>query len=234
MKRMHIRTLFAVGIVVAFAGLVALTYINSHPNPADSQHYLTRALEETGASNRVAGIYLNYRLLDTLLEVLVFSVAVLGVRHYLQQSEGMSLPALSESEVVQTAVSFLSPLALLLCTFFAIFGHISPGGGFAAGVIAASGLLYVAIAYGMKATETRLKPERLASAEKAILLLLLAFVLAPAAFGRIPLSDLLPKGTPGQLLSGGSILIYNILIAAKVFIGAWVVIAAFAQHRGEL
>jgi len=228
------RTVLAVGIITAFATLVAITYINSHPDPADSQKYLALALEETGASNRVAGIYLNYRLLDTLLEVLVFSVAVLGVRHYLQQSEGMSLPALSESEVVQTGVSFLAPLALLLCAFFAIFGHISPGGGFAAGVIAASGLLYVAIAHGMNAMETRLSPGRLALVEKAVLLVLLAFVLAPAAFGRIPFTDLLPKGTPGQLLSGGSILIYNILIAMKVFVGAWVVIAAFAQHRGEL
>jgi len=234
MKRTHIRTLFAVGIVVAFAGLVTLIYVDSSPDPSDSQQYLIRALEETGASNRVAGVYLNYRLLDTLLEVLVFSVAVFGVRHYLHQSKSIELPDLSESEVVQTAVSLLSPLALLLCTFFAIFGHISHGGGFPAGVIAASGLLYMAIAHGMKATEIRLNSNRLASAEKAILLLLLAFVLAPAAFGRLPLNDLLPKGTPGQLLSGGSILIYNILIAANVFIGSWLVIAAFAQHRGEL
>jgi len=234
MKKPRIRTIFAVGIILAFTALVGITYINSSPDPANSERYLARAVEETGASNRVAGIYLNYRLLDTLLEVLVFSVAVLGVRHYLQQSEGMSLPSLSESEVVQTAVSFLTPLALLLCAFFAIFGHISPGGGFAAGVIAASGLLYVAIAHGMNAMDARLDPARLALAEKAILLILLAFVLAPVALGEIPLTDLLPKGKPGQLLSGGSILVYNILIAMKVFVGAWAVIAAFAQHRGEL
>ncbi|MFC2095999.1 MnhB domain-containing protein [Candidatus Bipolaricaulota bacterium] len=234
MKTMSMRTLIALGIVAAFIVLVGFVYLTSNPQPSDSQRYLDRALEETGASNRVAGIYLNYRLLDTLIEILVFSVAVLGVRHYLQQSEGMELAALSESEVVQTAVSFLTPLALLLCAFFALFGHISPGGGFASGVIAASGLLYVAIAHGMETTQKRLNPRKLASAEKAILLVLLAFILAPAVVGRIPLSDLLPKGTPGELLSGGSLLIYNVLIAVKVLIGAWAVIAAFAQHRGEL
>jgi multicomponent Na+:H+ antiporter subunit B len=234
MKRPHFRVLFAAAIVIAFAGLVMLVVLRNAANPEDSQMYLARELAETGASNRVAGIYLNYRLLDTLLEVLVFSVAVLGVRHYLRKSNQVDLPDLHESEVVQTAVSFLSPLALLLCLFFAIFGHISPGGGFAAGVIAASALLYVGIAYGMEATEAKLNHSRLARIEKGILLSLLFFVLAPVATGRTPLTDLLPAGTPGQLISAGSIPIYNLLIMAKVFIGSWLVIAAFAQHRGEL
>jgi len=234
MRKDRIRIIAAIGIVLVFAGLVSVMHLGSAPDPSASTRFLARDLEETGASNRVAGVYLNYRLFDTLLEVLVFSVAVLGVRHYLQQSEGMELPDLSESEVVRTAVIFLTPLALLLCAFFAILGHISPGGGFAGGVIAASGLLYVAIAYGMRAMEKRLNPARLVRAEEAILLALLAFVLLPMVFGRTPLSDLMPKGTPGQLLSGGSILVYNILIALKVLVGAWAVIAAFAQHRGEL
>jgi len=234
MKRHRVRIIAATGIVLAFAILVSIMHLGNAPDPSDSTRYLSRALEETGASNRVAGVYLNYRLLDTLLEVLVFSVAVLGVRHYLQQSEGMELPDLSESEVVRTAVVFLSPLALLLCAFFAILGHISPGGGFAAGVIAASGLLYVAIAHGMGAIEAQLNPGRMARTEETILLALLIFALSPIAFGKLPLSDLLAKGTPGRLLSGGSILVYNILIALKVFVGAWAVIAVFAQHRGEL
>ena len=40
--------------------------------------------------------------------------------------------------------------------------------------------------------------------------------------------------TPGRLLSAGSILPYNLLISVKVFFGAWLIIAAFAQHRGDL
>ncbi len=234
MTTRKVYTAVAVGIVVAFTAWVSLTYLSGHPDPADSQRYLSQALGATGASNRVAGIALNDRLFDTLLEVLVFSVAVLGVRHYLSQSVRMELPDLSESAVVQTAVLFLAPLALLLGAYFVVFGHISRGGGFAAGVTAASGLLYVAIAQGMGVTEARLRPRRMAAVEKAILLILLAWMLAPAVVGQLPLTDLLPKGIPGQFLSAGSILPYNILIGIKVFLGAWVVIAAFAQHRGEL
>jgi len=224
----------SVGLVVLFVVLLSFTYMASYPEPGDSARYLAIPLEDSGAANRVAGIYLNTRLFDTLIEILVFSVAVLGVRYYLSHSPQVSLPSLSESAVVRTAAGILGPLALLLSAYFATFGHISPGGGFAAGVIAASAVLYVAIAQGMQATERRLPPQRVATAEKAVLLFLLAWVFLPLAFGRAPLSELLPRGTPGQLLSAGSILPYNILIAVKVFLGAWLVIAAFAQHRGEL
>lgn len=221
-------------IVAAFVAVLAVLYLASPPDPADSERYLSIPLEATGASNRVSGIYLNVRLFDTLIEILVFSVAVLGVRYYLRHSAKVVLPDLSESAVVRTAAGILGPLALLLSAFFATLGHLSPGGGFAAGVIAASAMLYVAIAQGMQATEDRFPPQRIASAEKGILLFLLAWTLLPMAFGEPPLSEVLPQGTPGRLLSAGSILPYNILIAVKVFFGAWLVIAAFAQHRGEL
>lgn len=228
------RVVIASIVVVVFAALITTTYRMSLPDPAESDRYLSLSIEDTGAANRVSGIYLNVRLFDTLLEILVFSVAVLGVRHYLRHSESVILPELSESTVVRTAATLLGPLALLLSAFFALFGHLSPGGGFAAGVIAASAVLYAAIAQGMQITESQLDPRRVAGLEKGILLALLIWVLVPLAFGQTPLSDLLPKGTPGQLLSGGSILPYNILIAVKVFLGAWLVIAAFAQHRGDL
>jgi len=224
----------SVGIVAFFVVLLSITYMASMPDSADSERYLSIPIEVSGAANRVAGIYLNTRLFDTLIEILVFSVAVLGVRYYLSHSPQISLPSLSESAVVRTAAGILGPLALLLSVYFATFGHISPGGGFAAGVIAASAVLYVAIAQGMQATEARLSPQRIAAAEKGILLFLFLWILLPLAFGDAPLTELLPPGTPGKLLSAGSILPYNLLIGIKVFFGAWLIIAAFAQHRGDL
>jgi len=228
------RVILSISVIAVFIGLVGTTYLMSFPDPSDSQRYLAIPIEQTGAANRVAGIYLNIRLFDTLLEILVFSVAVLGVRHYLRHAADVAIPSLSESAVVRTAASFLGPVALLLSAFFAVFGHLSPGGGFAAGVIAGSAVLFAAIAQGMAATEARLEPQHVATAEKLFLLLVLVWVLVPVLFGLPPLHDPLPKGTAGQLLSGGSILPYNLIIGVKVFLGTWLIIAAFAQHRGEL
>lgn len=234
MRTTSIRSLCAIGIITVFVGMIAVTYFVSFPDPSTSQRYLAIRVEDTGASNRVSGIYLNVRLFDTLLEILVFSVAVLGVRYYLRHAADTDIPSLSESAVVRTSAGFLGPLALLLSAVFAIFGHVSPGGGFSSGVIAGSAILFVAIAQGIEKTEAKLNPARVATVEKLLLLLVLIWAIAPALFGLAPLSDMLPKGEAGQLLSGGSILPYNLVIGAKVFLGAWLIIAAFAQHRGEL
>ena len=41
--------------------------------------FTSNFLEETGASNAVAGIYLNYRVFDTLFEALMLMVSVMEV-----------------------------------------------------------------------------------------------------------------------------------------------------------
>ncbi len=42
-------------------------------------YYLKHAFEETGALNAVTGIYLNYRVFDTIFEALLLAVCVLAV-----------------------------------------------------------------------------------------------------------------------------------------------------------
>ncbi len=229
---------FPIAMIVA-GGCLVLVVITSYllaPPPAGSPHqtYIQRPVTETGAANRVAAIYLNYRLYDSLLEILVFFVAVLGVRHYLGARERPEIPRLAESEVVRTSAAFLFPLAILLGVYLAALGHITPGGGFGSGVIVASALLLTSIALGMDAIERRVRLERIERIERAALLLILLLTLIPLAFGHPPFTDLLPKGSAGEVVSGGSIPLYNVLIALKVLAGSWLVLNAFVRHRGEI
>lgn len=63
------------------AGLVILIYDQSHV-PVEAQalaRFLTDALAETGAPNRVAAIYLNYRMFDSMFETMMLLVCVLAV-----------------------------------------------------------------------------------------------------------------------------------------------------------
>jgi len=218
----------------AFVLVVMLSIETTPPATAVSTTYAQQPASDTGAGNLVAGVYLNYRLFDSLLEILVFSVAVVGVRHYLQRQETPALPRLAESEVVRTSARILFPLALLLGIYLTVFGHVGPGGGFAGGVIAASGLLLCSIAYGVTSIEERIPRVLLVFGESGALLVMLLLAALPLLLGRAPFLDLIAKGRAGDLFSGGSIMLLNAMIAIKVLVGSWLILLSFVRHRGEI
>ncbi|MDA3845261.1 MAG: hypothetical protein PF505_01790 [Vallitaleaceae bacterium] len=45
-------------------------------------YYMTHFMNDTGALNSVTGIYLNYRVFDTLFETLVLLVSVIGIIYF--------------------------------------------------------------------------------------------------------------------------------------------------------
>ena len=70
------------GLLLSILALaVIIFYINTH-QPTDSiptAHYEQHYVTDTGATNIVAGIYLNYRVFDSLLETLMLLVSVAAV-----------------------------------------------------------------------------------------------------------------------------------------------------------
>jgi len=197
--------------------------------------YLSRAPSETGAANIVSAIYLNYRLYDTFFEILIFSVAVLGVRFYLSdRGKKEIVERIPESQVVRASADLFFPPIFLIGVYLTLFGHLSPGGGFSGGVVAGTALLLCAVALGANTVGKRFHEPVLRLLEWAVLLILLILPLLPIIVGRLPFTELLPPGTMGKVISGGSIPIYNLLIGIKVFIGTWVIIHYFMRHRGEV
>jgi multicomponent Na+:H+ antiporter subunit B len=231
------RRVSALLAVVAAAGFGAalIVGLGEAPTPAPLTGTPADLSARTGASNLVAAVYLSERLYDTLFELLVFSVAVLGVRFYLgERREAAISKPIPESHVVRASAEILFPLILLLGLYVTLLGHLSPGGGFAGGVVAASGLILCSIALGAEVVARRYHKARLERLEWGLPLAVLIWASLPLAFGMPLLADPLPRGEAGRLLSAGSIPIYNALIGLKVFIGAWLVVHAFIRHRGEV
>ena len=227
--------LFSALLVACFCGLLVVTFGYRGPVDGAGAAYLSQGAEETGAANLVSAIYLNYRLYDTLFEILVFPIAVLGVRFYLiKQREEETVESIPESQVVRTSADLLSPFILLIGIYLVLFGHRSPGGGFSGGVVAGSGLLLCAVALGADVVGRRFHEVILEQFEWGVLLVIFLLALLPITLRQLPLTDLLPPGRVGSVISGGSILIYNVLIGVKVFIGTWVVIHYFIRYRGEI
>ena len=107
-------------------------------------------------------------------------------------------------------------------------GHLSPGGGFAAGVAGGTAIGLVAITSPAEKMEGIYKRWQVSKLEK--LSVLVFIVLAVLTLGGWEL----PLGEFGGLISGGSIPILNALVAVKVALGSWAAILLFIRYRGLL
>ena len=142
----------SVGIGLLVSGLLfAATVGPSLPSPIPS-YYLSNSHLLAGGYNVVNVILVDFRGFDTMGEITVFSVAVLGVLAM------VGLGVRGQRPLGTIFVSFPSPilqsfarLTLHLMLVFAIYlllrGHNAPGGGFIAGVLTAVAMTFQMMAF---------------------------------------------------------------------------------------
>lgn len=185
-------------------------------------------VEDSGVPNAVSGIIFRNRLYDTVFEVVVFTLAILGVG-FLLANEQPTQTVYQFSDRPSIVLARLgATIAALVSIELAIRGHLSPGGGFAAGVAGGTAIGLIAITSSSQWMEEIYKKWKAATWEK---ISVLVFILL-AVVTLIGLE--LPQGELGALFSGGVIPFLNILVAIKVALGSWAVILLFIRYRGLL
>ncbi len=183
---------------------------------------------DTGVPNAVSGIIFRNRLYDTLFEVVVFTIAIMGVR-FLLADEQPSCTVYQFTDHPSIVLARLgATIAALVSIELAIRGHLSPGGGFAAGVAGGTAIGLVAITSSRQWMESIYQRWQAATLEKVSVL----FFIAIAVLSLVGIE--LPHGELGDLVSGGWIPLLNILVALKVALGAWAAILVFIRYRGLL
>ena len=185
--------LVALGIGV-LTMILTLGALRSRPHPSDiTTYYEGNAKKLTGALDIVGAIITDFRATDTLFEIVVFSIAGLGVftlLHYvahlgtprdLASGHGKATPqrtygigGLLTSAFIRLPSYSVLPLSIILAITHIMYGHEQPGDGFTAGVIIslAIGLWYVVFGYD----ETRRRLPWLKPFELIITGVLLAIV----------------------------------------------------------
>lgn len=99
-------------------------------------------LDASGVAHPVTAVLLNFRGYDTLLEVAVLLLALLGVFALSRHASGHAHPAAPAHPVLQTLARLLAPLMVLVAGYLLWIGAYAPGGAFQAGaVLAAAGVL---------------------------------------------------------------------------------------------
>lgn len=124
--------------------------------------------------------------------------------------EGMSI-------IVKKSTQVLMGIILLYGIYIILHGHLSPGGGFAGGVIIAGAFILLILANGSNALNLKKEAAGSSSTESAAILLVVILAIMAMLFGmKVFFFNFLPKGEPGELLSAGVIPLYNIFIGIEV------------------
>ncbi|WMI80210.1 hydrogen gas-evolving membrane-bound hydrogenase subunit E [Anaerotignum sp. MB30-C6] len=227
----------SIAISVLFIGIM-LGVVNGLPefgnphNPANNEvmeRYLESGIEETGATNFVAGMILDYRAFDTFAEANVLFLAVMCAvillkkdsKNYCAQEEQEKyedniFDEREKKPILQMGGKVLAPLVILYGIYVILNGHLSPGGGFSGGSIIGAGLILYASAYGQKKMRTFFTFRTFTAISVGCLLTYCACKTYSFFTGANHVGFAIPKGTPGDILSGGFILPLNICVGLIV------------------
>ena len=132
--------------------------------------------------------------------------------------------------IVKTITDFVTAFIVVFGAYIVLYGHLTPGGGFAGGVIIACAFILLMLAHGKEQAFTRF-PERTAhilDSSGALAFLIIGWA---GLTGGFFLLNVFGKGEMFRLLSSGMILPLNIAIAFKVGSSLFLVFAALAMFR---
>ncbi|MFH1458829.1 MAG: MnhB domain-containing protein [Candidatus Omnitrophota bacterium] len=135
-----------------------------------------------------------------------------------EHTKGMSL-------IVKTVTRLTVGLIFLYGVYIISHGHVSPGGGFAGGVIIALSFIHLMLAYGKEEAFKRLSLTWASFFESVGALLFLGIALLGFRAGYFFL-NFAPKGEPFKLFSAGIIPLCNIAISLKVGAGLFLIFVA--------
>lgn len=210
--------------VVFFFKMVLLV----DPMPELPYSIVDAVLKDSGVPNVVSGIILRNRLYDTIFEVIVFTIAIMGASYLLANERPLGQVRQFTDESAILLARLGATISALVGIELAIRGHLSPGGGFAAGVAGGTAIGLVAMTSSPEWMQQVYQRWKAATWEKVSVLVFIVLSIVTLAGYE------LPHGELGELFSGGILPILNILVAIKVALGSWAVILVFIRYRGLL
>jgi multicomponent Na+:H+ antiporter subunit B len=219
-------------LLAGFAGLP--TFGRSTGSAGDRLNHVE--VRQRSATDVVTAVVLDYRGFDTMAEETILFAAAIGVALLLRPTRGertirppREMPPAIDDVIGFLGRCFVGPVALI-GLYVVGHGHLTPGGGFQGGVVIASATMSVWLTLGHRPFE-RLNPIAAVDLAEGIgiggfPLIGLVGVAAGATF----LSNVLPLGQPGSLLSAGTMPILNVFIGVAVAAGFLLIVSEFLEQ----
>jgi multisubunit Na+/H+ antiporter MnhB subunit len=136
--------------------------------------------------------------------------------------------------IVKKTTQLMTGIIFLYGIYIIVHGHLTPGGGFAGGVIIAGAFILLTLAFG--SDFLNLKKEETETTIRENIAVLVVLLLAVTGFfvgSRIFFTNYLPKGNVGELISAGVLPLYNVFIGIEVASSIFIIFLALVIYREE-
>ncbi|MCX5725772.1 MAG: cation:proton antiporter [Candidatus Saganbacteria bacterium] len=134
------------------------------------------------------------------------------------------------TKIVKTVAKLVASTIIIFGLYLVLHGHLTPGGGFAGGVIIASAFILLTLAFGKDKPSSVLNRSLASILESDGGLILISIALLGFAGGYFFL-NFLPKGYPFKILSDGIIPILDIAIGIIVAAALFLAFSALSMFR---
>jgi multisubunit Na+/H+ antiporter MnhB subunit len=142
--------------------------------------------------------------------------------------EGMTI-------IVKKTTQLIAGIIFLYGIYIVLHGHLTPGGGFAGGIILAGSFILVILAYGSDFLNLVRKESGSTIYENLAILVFLFLALSGMLAGaKVFFVNWLPHGTPGELVSAGLLPLYNIFVGIEVAASILTIFLALVIFKEEV
>jgi len=141
--------------------------------------------------------------------------------------KGMSL-------IVKKTTQLIAGMIFMYGIYIITHGHLTPGGGFAGGVIIAGALILITLAYGSEFLKLVKKESGSTIIESLATIMVILIAVSGFIFGtKIFFNNFLPKGIVGHLISAGVLPLYNIFVGIEVASSIFIIFLSLIIFKEE-
>jgi multisubunit Na+/H+ antiporter MnhB subunit len=136
--------------------------------------------------------------------------------------------------IVKKTTQLIVGMVFMYGIYVIVHGHLTPGGGFAGGVVIAGSLILVTLANGGDFLKLVKEEMGTTIVENLAIILVIMIALSGLLFGtRIFFNNYLPKGIVGHLVSAGVLPLYNIFVGAEVAASIFIIFLSLMIFKEE-
>jgi multisubunit Na+/H+ antiporter MnhB subunit len=137
--------------------------------------------------------------------------------------------------IVKKTTQLISGMVFIYGIYIITHGHLTPGGGFAGGVVVAGSFILLILAYGSEFLNLVKEETGSTFYENLAILIVLFLAVSGLLMGtKVFFMNFLPRGVAGELISAGIMPLYNIFVGIEVAASILTIFLALIIFKEEI